>query len=199
MENKAIKMNLYEVIFKRRSIRRFKQKSIPMSILKKLIKAGVYAASGGNQQPCEFIAITEPKKVSKLTEFSGWLAGAPEKGQKPTAFIAVLANTIIRKESYESDSAAACQNILLSAFAEGIGGCWIGSLKKKSIRELLNIPEYLKIYSLIALGYPDEKPQTEEIKRGDKTAPHREEKIGRLYVPKRNLEDILQINSYKKP
>jgi nitroreductase len=191
-------MEIYESIFKRRSIRRFKPNLILKETLKKLVRVGACAASGGNLQPWEFIVVAEPEKVNSLVEFSGWLAGAPEEGQRPTVFIVVLANTLVRKERYESDCAAACQNIILAAFAEGIGSCWIRSFKKDNIKGLLIIPEHLELYGLIALGYPDEEPLLEEIKKGDETLPHREEKANRLHIPKRRLEDIFHINTYGK-
>ncbi|MBF0469231.1 MAG: nitroreductase family protein [Desulfamplus sp.] len=62
------------------------------------------------------------------------------------------------------DALLATQNILLTAHAMGIGTCLIGFAVKalvrdKSIQKRLGIPEQETVYSVIALGYPDEKYQ----------------------------------------
>jgi nitroreductase len=59
------------------------------------------------------------------------------------------------------DGAIASENMLLAAHGLGLGACWIGSygipLEDKA-RELLGVPEGQRLLSVIALGYPDEKP-----------------------------------------
>ncbi|MBF0204399.1 MAG: nitroreductase family protein [Desulfamplus sp.] len=60
------------------------------------------------------------------------------------------------------DALLATQNILLAAHAMGIGTCLIGFAVKAferdvSIQRKLGIPEEETVYSVIALGYPDEK------------------------------------------
>jgi len=60
------------------------------------------------------------------------------------------------------DALLATQNILLTAHAMGLGTCLIGfgteALKNDpSIKKYINVPENEKIYSVIAVGYPDEK------------------------------------------
>lgn len=47
------KMNLYETIIKRRSIRRFKDMPVPYEVLEKCVNAARLAPSAANLQPCE--------------------------------------------------------------------------------------------------------------------------------------------------
>ena len=54
-------MSVYDIAVKRRSIRRFKDKPVPMEVLEKCLDAGRLAPSGRNQQVCEFIAINNPE------------------------------------------------------------------------------------------------------------------------------------------
>ena len=51
-------MDVYNVILKRRSIRRFKQDKIPIDILEKLVNSARVSASAANLQPLEYIIIT---------------------------------------------------------------------------------------------------------------------------------------------
>jgi nitroreductase len=52
---------------------------------------------------------------------------------------------------------AAVQNILLAAYAEGLGTCWLGMplAFRDKIIEVLDIPEDEDLVTSIALGYPD--------------------------------------------
>ena len=61
-----------------------------------------------------------------------------------------------------SDAAASIENLLLAAWARGLGTCWLtGPLKARSaeIALFLNIPEDREIVAIISLGYPDHQPQ----------------------------------------
>ncbi len=52
-------MKIYQVISKRRSIRRFKQKVLTLRFLKKVVNAARLAPSGANLQPLEYICVND--------------------------------------------------------------------------------------------------------------------------------------------
>jgi len=56
-------VNVYDLILKRRTIRRFKQQQIDEALLKKIANAGRLAPSGANLQPLEFVVINDPELV----------------------------------------------------------------------------------------------------------------------------------------
>jgi nitroreductase len=90
-------MNVYEATIKRRTIRRFKQKPIPLETLKKLVNAGRLAPSTANLQPIEYIIIDGADLVENVFETLKWAgyispAGNPPQGERPVAYIIVLAN-----------------------------------------------------------------------------------------------------------
>ncbi len=73
-------MELEEVIRKRRSIRKFKDKSVPEEYIDLLIEAGRRAPSGGNSQNWLFGLVTEKEKIHELSEAAGgqeWISQAP--------------------------------------------------------------------------------------------------------------------------
>ena len=117
-----------DVILNRRTIRRFKQEGIPREDLVELVNAGRLAATAGNRQPWEFMIVDDPSLVKDLFASLGWLAGAPEEAQQPTAIIAVLLSNPKDKWAAYADGGAAIQNMQLAAWEKGIGGCWIGSV-----------------------------------------------------------------------
>jgi F420 biosynthesis protein FbiB-like protein len=63
--------------------------------------------------------------------------------------------------------AAALQNLLLAAHAEGLGACWFcaPAFCKETVREVLEIPDEVEPEALIAIGYPAEEPPAPPKKR----------------------------------
>ena len=63
------------------------------------------------------------------------------------------------------DCAAATQNLLLAAHANGIGAVWLGIYPREDriqgMKMLLNIPEHIVPFALISLGYPNEQKKCE--------------------------------------
>lgn len=57
---------------------------------------------------------------------------------------------------------AAVQNLLLISHSKGLGVCWFcaPSFCKATVRDTLKIPSEVEPQALIAMGYPDEKPET---------------------------------------
>lgn len=191
-------MRVYNIAIRRRSIRRFKKKKIPFSILKKLINAARLAPSAANLQPCEFIVVDKKETVNRIFPTLRWAGyitpvGNPPEGKEPAAYIVVLINRRKRPLYGEEDASAAVENILLVAQDEGLGSCWIGSIGKNKIRNILKVPKYCEIKYVLALGYPDERPQMERLKDSIK---YWKDKGGLLHVPKRSLEEVMHRNKY---
>ncbi|MCM8772246.1 MAG: nitroreductase family protein [Candidatus Omnitrophica bacterium] len=191
-------MDIYEIIKKRRTIRRFKQKEIPLELLEKFVDMARIAPSGANIQPLEYIIVNDKKIVDEIFPLTGWAGylgkdGPPPEGRRPVAYIVVLINNDLNSSTPKHDAGASIENILLSATYEGIGCCWIGSINREKLREILNIPKNYEIDSVIALGYPDEESVIEEFKGSVK---YWKDEKGVMHVPKRNLKDILHYNKF---
>lgn len=186
-------MDLEEAIYKRRTIRRFKQDPIPIEILKKLIDYGRVAPMGNNIQSIEFIIVTAPEMREKIFPLTAWAGSLspeqriPEEGRRPTAYILVLVNSEIKKVA-DADEAAAVQNILLGATSKGIGTCWMGSINRPKLKTLLEIPEKYDIMHIISLGYPDEVSVMEPYGGSFK---YWKDEDGKMHIPKRSLEDVI--------
>lgn len=191
-------MDIYEIIKKRRTIRRFKQKEIKYELLLKFVDMARIAPSASNLQPLEYIIINKKEVVDKIFPNLGWAGylgkeGPPPEGKRPVAYIVVIVNKNIQSSSYQYDSGASIENILLSATYEGVGTCWIGSINRKNVRNILKVPENYLIDSIIALGYPDEESVIEEAKGSIK---YWKDKKGIMHVPKRKLHDIIHFNMF---
>ena len=189
-------MNIYKLILKRRSIRKFKQKPLSLRFLKKLVNAAHLAPSGANLQPLEYVCINDKgicDNVFRTLTWAGYISpkGTPKEGEKPAAYILILVNPSIRKENYQYDVGMAMENIILTALDEGVGSCLIGSINRAMLSEILNISSHFIIDSIVALGYPNENPKVEKLTNDCK---YWKDHNGRLHVPKRDINTIVHFN-----
>lgn len=87
------------------------------------------------------------------------------------------------------DDGIQAQTILLGVVEKGYGGCIIKAFKNESLREVLQLPEHLKVMYVIALGKPKETVVLEEMKDGDYK--YWRETDGSHHVPKRSLDELV--------
>jgi nitroreductase len=149
-------MEVFEAIKGRRSIRKYK-KNMPIDkkILEQIVEAGKYAASARSEYPWKFVVITDLERIKKLTEIVG------SNGKFMSDASAVILVICRDTKYYLEDGSAATQNILLAAYALGVGTCWIAGDKKdycEKVLEFINAPHGFKLISIISCGIPDEKP-----------------------------------------
>jgi nitroreductase len=189
-------MDLQQAITTRRSIRRFQRRPVADEELRAIADAGRLAASAGNRQPCRFLAVSRADAVETMHRHVAWLARMqPPPGAEPAAYMVILADPAANR-NYIPDCAAAAQNMLLAAHGRGIGSCWIGSVDRDAVRNLLGIPAALEIYAVIALGYPAEQGVADDADEGAPLAVTRELE-GKVRVPKRKLDEVLRFERWE--
>jgi len=189
----------YELVLKRRSIRRFKNIPIRYEILEKCVNAARLAPSAANLQPLEYIIVDAEPLLPKVFDMLRWAAfiapsADPPPGHRPTAYIVVVIREGAGYEGLENyDAGLAVENMILVALEEGIGSCCIHNINRDGLRGLLSIPEDYIISLVLALGYPDESPVVEEFAGSPK---YWKDEGNVLHVPKRGLKDILHRNRF---
>lgn len=147
-------MGLVDTVLSRRSIRKYEQKEIPTEVLDKILEAGRMAPSAGNKQPWHFIVITDDEKKRELSKglFSRFLKDAP------VTIVGCAHKDRIAGRWSKISTAIALQNMVIAAWAMGIGSCWIGAFNEDKVRKLLDIPENWNVVALIPFGYPAKVP-----------------------------------------
>ena len=174
-------MNILDAIQSRKSIRAFKPDPVPKEILEKIFEMALWAPSGMNRQNWFFIVMAGEKKENLVEVTSkGYdhiepvlkevfaekpiVIEATKKffkklGGAPVLIFAYYEPTREKPETSVQTVAAAIENLLLSAHAEGLGACWMtGPLHvAEQINEALGIRDKTLV-AVIPLGYPDESP-----------------------------------------
>jgi nitroreductase len=159
-------MDTIDAIMTRRSIRHFKSQTIPEEELQVLLKAAMYAPSGGNAQPWHFVVIDERAVLDEVPTFhdsSSFILEAP------LAILICADEDIAKPGRWLLDCSAAAENMLLAAHARGLGACWIGiqpvAARIEGITRLVNLPSRVQPVCMIAVGYPSEtRPHPERFR-----------------------------------
>lgn len=157
-------MDLFEAIKNRRSVRAYTSKDVSEEDIEKLIDAARFAPSAGNIQPWEFVIVRDAKIKRRLAEAAlnqTFIEEAP-------VVVVVCADEAQSSQGYGSrgvtlyciqDTAAAIQNILLAAYAFGLGTCWVGAFREELVKKALNMPMNTRPVAIIPVGYAAEEPE----------------------------------------
>ncbi len=155
-------MEALENLLTRRSVRSFTNEEIPPETITNLLKAAMQAPSSNNGQPWHFVVVDKREILDKISTFH---PHSKMTLQAPAAiFVCAYVPQGKLYEMWIQDCAAASENILLAAHSLGLGGVWLGVHPREErvngVVELLGLPEDIKPFSIIVLGYPAEAPRS---------------------------------------
>jgi len=143
------------IIFSRRSIRRYTDKPVSDADVNSLLEAGMAAPSASNKKPWHFVAVTDKARLQALADahpYGKMLAGAG-------LAIAVCGDPAI-SDWWVQDCTAATENILVAAAGLGLGAVWLGCHgrpeREQAVRDVLGIPNKVGVLSLLSIGHPGE-------------------------------------------
>ncbi len=156
------------VCMQRRSIRKFEEKPVEKEKEILLLESAMQAPSATNQQPWEYIVIRNKDILEKLSNVS---TGAWPLKKAPLGIVTLMRETGNKSNMRAQDMAASTENILLEAVEQDLGGVWIGAYpleeRTDKIKDILDVPEELTPFNMIALGYPAESEKVAIKKRYD--------------------------------
>jgi len=187
-------MMLKDLLKNNRSYRRFQQKiRIPHEELEELAGLVRWCPSGRNAQPLKYVIVDDEEECDRIFPQLAWAGyltdwAGPEEGERPVAYLVQLLDTRIA-ENCLCDDGIQAQTIMLGATEKGYGGCIIKAFKNEALRELLALPEYMKILYVLALGKPVEQVVLEEMQGGD--FKYWRDAQGVHHVPKRKETDFI--------
>jgi coenzyme F420-0:L-glutamate ligase/coenzyme F420-1:gamma-L-glutamate ligase len=186
-----MKNPMINLLSSRRSIRQFRSDSVPEESVRRILEAAHAAPSAHNSRPWRFVVLQDPAARRVLAEqmAEAYARDAEADGQSadairtrngrsvnrisgaPLGILALLDESCLpdqgdrRSEGerllHVQSVAAAVQNLLLAAHAEGLGACWIcaPAFCPQTVRGALQLPESWVAQALILAGFPDEEPR----------------------------------------
>lgn len=159
-------MDVFSAIQGRRSIRQFSARPVEDDKLNKVLEAIRLAPSANNSQAWKFIVVKDETTRNKLAEAAG--------GQifvKQASFVVVACGTnpdsvmMCGQNRYTVDLSIAMSFMILEAHELGLGTCWLGHFDEGKVKEILGIPDSVRVVTMIPLGYPSETPNQRPRKK----------------------------------
>ena len=155
-------VDIYEVIKKRVSVRKYRPDQVPDDLLNRIMEAARLAPSAKNLQPWHFIIVRDEKLRKDLVpacrnqhfiaEAPVVICGCADKNRCYAKMGGII-------YSYPVDLGIAMEHIILAATAEGLGTCWIGAFDEEEVKKILMVPDHLTVVALTPLGYPATEPR----------------------------------------
>ncbi len=156
-------MNVMEAIKTRKSVRAYLDAPVDDEKLNSVMEAARLAPSAVNMQEWRFVIVRSPQVLTKLADATGGQSAV----RSAPAVIVACAETDGRvmkcgQLAYPIDVAIALDHITLAAVELGLGTCWIGRFDEKEVKEILGIPEKIRVVELMPIGYPADPSPVEK-------------------------------------
>lgn len=180
-------MEFRELLEKRRSVRKFQEKKVPVDLINKIIDDSTKAPNAGNNQPWKFIVISDKKLIRQMSDDSKASILADIKKNSDSAFkiyekrlqnqnFNVFYNApclvcIVGKTGVPTmavDCALASVYLMLSAASLGLGTCWVElgkQIRDPDLLKIIRLPDGHEIHAPIIVGYPEKIPGIPERKK----------------------------------
>lgn len=169
-------MELNELIKKRRSCRAFKSAPVTEDQLQAIVEAGQWAPSPLNEQPFEFVAVTDPS-IKALIQKAGieakqivvdnngpeWVKKYPMNfiGESPLILVVVynpnkggLGSYFGQPHGALQSTSACIQNMMLKATDLGLDSLWFTFFHPDTLKQILDIPAELDVAGAVVIGTP---------------------------------------------
>ncbi len=150
-------MEFSEVIHGRRSVRHFSDIPVPRAEVEAILQAAIVAPSAGNIQPWRFFVLRTEEARTRLGAVleQRWAVAAP-------CVIVVCVDPRPCKSRYGDrgaqlysiqDTAAATQNMLLTAVDRGLASCWSGAFNEDTARDAIGAKSPITPVAILPIGY----------------------------------------------
>lgn len=155
-------MEFEQVVKKRRSVRRFQERKVPGSIVKKILKLSNLAPSAGNLQARKVVLVKDKKVKEKIAQVcldQNFIS----KASLVFVVCADLEQSASKygkrgKELYALQDATLFASYLqLAAVEFGLDSCWVGAFDEQRLKEILKLQEGLRPIAVLPAGYRVEK------------------------------------------
>jgi nitroreductase len=168
-------MNVIDAIQTRKSVRQFLSKPVEDDKLQLILSAARLAPSASNRQEWRFVVVRDPETRQRLADAA---RGQQFVGEAPVVIVACAATDDhimpCGLPCFSIDVAIALDHITLAAVEQGLGTCWIGAFHQDQVKQILGIPDEIRVVELMPLGYPADPTPIEKRRLPLTTIVHNE-------------------------
>ena len=143
-------MDVFNAVKTMLAVREYADKPIDQETIKQIIEAARLTGSSRNTQNWDFVVVQQRANLQKL---GGLAAHGPYIAQAALA----IAVVVPENQTGYIDGTRATQDMMLTAWAAGIGSNWVGNVNTTEIKTMLNIPQERMVLTIIPFGYPAQK------------------------------------------
>lgn len=140
-------METYLTVASSRAVRHYAERPIPEEVVARIFDAGRVAGSAGNRQPWQFVVIGQPA----LTEEVAGTVWEPANIRGAALVVAVV---VPIQGQAGFDAGRAAQNMILTAWDQGVGSCPNGVRDTERFAQLLGLQEGERAAAVLSFGYP---------------------------------------------
>jgi nitroreductase len=130
------------------AVRQYQDRPIPADLMRRIVEAAHLTGSSINKQPWHFVAVQARGTLVRLGEL------APTGRYVAEAPLAVVVAIEKASPFGVSDASRAIQDMMLVAWAEGVGSNWVGFGEMEEVGKLLGIPPEMDVLAIVPFGYP---------------------------------------------
>jgi nitroreductase len=141
-------MDVFEAVRTILAVRSYQDRTVPEEVIRRIVEAGHLTASSINKQPWHFVLVQDRNSLKQLGAMA---TSGPYIAEASLAIVVA-----IEKESRfgVSDASRAIQDMMLTAWSDGVGSNWVGFGGLDDVKEFLGIPPALDVLAIIPFGYP---------------------------------------------
>ncbi|TAL48038.1 nitroreductase family protein [archaeon] len=153
-------MDVFSAMQGLNNVKKFKPDAVDDKLVGVILYMAGQATSAGNMQEWRFIVVKDEKQKERL--FTTCLKQSQMK-EAPVDII-VCADLKRASTKYEKrgelvyslqDTAAAIQNMMISAKGLGLGAYWVRAFDEEGVKEIASLPENIRPIAVVAIGYPE--------------------------------------------
>lgn len=160
-------MEFREILSKRRSVRKFNDKSVEREKLERIVQMTLTAPSSRNSRSTRLWITTDKALLEHVATMRDYGA-AFAKGASAAIF--VMGDTSA-SDMWQVNCAISATVLQLAIVDEGLASCWVhvegrpclkdepqGKTAEEHLREKIDLPENYRVMCVVALGYSDFEP-----------------------------------------
>ncbi len=150
-------MSFIELAKERYAVRAYKDTPVEQEKLDLILEAAKVAPTACNNQPQKIYVVKSEEKRRALAEVS------PCTFNAPVIFVVGYDNDRSAKgmiyeghDFGDTDAAIVCTHMMLEAWEQGLGSCWVGYFSEAKVKAALGLPENVRVRDLLPVGYAAE-------------------------------------------